>query len=254
MADGEPLLRNKRALVTGATSGIGRAVALRFLSEGARVAAVGRNEEALAELAASGAHPIRFDLRLVRELHDLVEEARRALGGIDILVNAAGILEPAGLEETDPERLERVLTLNVGALVELTRLCVPLLAESRGNVVNISSVAGPRAFPGVFAYCVSKAAVDHATRCAALELAPRGVRVNAVNPGVVRTEIHLRGGMDPESYREFLERSRRTHPLGRIGTPEEVADLVAFLASDRAGWITGATVPIDGGRHATCLR
>jgi NAD(P)-dependent dehydrogenase (short-subunit alcohol dehydrogenase family) len=101
---------------------------------------------------------------------------------------------------------------------------------------------------------VSKAGVDQLTRCAALELAPKGIRVNAVNPGVVVTQIHRRGGMAEEKYVDFLEHSKTTHPLGRVGTPEEVAELLLFLASDRASWITGATYSIDGGRAQTCAR
>jgi NAD(P)-dependent dehydrogenase (short-subunit alcohol dehydrogenase family) len=106
----------------------------------------------------------------------------------------------------------------------------------------------------VLAYCVSKAGVDQLTRCLALELAPHGVRVNAVNPGVVRTNLHRAGGMEEERYGAFLEHSRTTHPMGRIGEPEEVAALIAFLASPQAGWITGETISIDGGRHQTCAR
>ena len=133
-------------------------------------------------------------------------------------------------------------------------LAVPFLAKSRGNIINLSSVAGLRSFPGVLAYCVSKAAVDQLTRCAALELAPKGIRVNAVNPGVVVTQIHRRGGMSEDDYAAFLEHSKTTHPLGRVGDADEVADLILFLASDRAGWITGATYSIDGGRALTCAR
>jgi len=131
---------------------------------------------------------------------------------------------------------------------------LPLIAKTKGTVVNVSSVTGTRAFPGVLAYCVSKAALDQLTRCLALELAPEGVRVNAVNPGVVRTGLHRSGGMDEASYADFLERGKATHPLGRVGEPEEVAALIAFLASDRAAWITGETVAIDGGRAQTCAR
>jgi NAD(P)-dependent dehydrogenase (short-subunit alcohol dehydrogenase family) len=101
---------------------------------------------------------------------------------------------------------------------------------------------------------VSKAGVDQLTRCAALELAPNGVRVNAVNPGVVVTNLHRRSGMAEENYAAFLERSKETHPLGRPGSPEEVAELIVFLASAKSGWITGETISIDGGRHLTCAR
>ena len=120
--------------------------------------------------------------------------------------------------------------------------------------MNVSSVNGLRSFAGVLAYNVSKAGVDHLTRCAALELAPRGVRVNAVNPGVTLTSLHRSGGMAEEAYAAFLERSKTTHPLGRVGNAAEVAELIFFLASENAAWITGATVSIDGGRHLTCAR
>ena len=111
-----------------------------------------------------------------------------------------------------------------------------------------------QSFPGVLAYCVSKAGVDQLTRCAALELAPKGVRVNAVNPGVVVTEIHKRGGMSRENYERFLEHSKTTHPIGRVGQPREIAELILYLASEKAAWITGATYSIDGGRALTCAR
>jgi len=136
----------------------------------------------------------------------------------------------------------------------LMRAAVPHLIARHGAVVNVSSVTGLRSFPGVLAYCVSKAAVDHLTRCAALELAPKGVRVNTVNPGVVVSNLHRRGGMNEEQYAAFLERSRETHPLGRPGRAEEVAELILFLGTSRSGWMTGETIPIDGGRHLTCAR
>jgi NAD(P)-dependent dehydrogenase (short-subunit alcohol dehydrogenase family) len=131
---------------------------------------------------------------------------------------------------------------------------LPSLIERRGNRVNVSSVTGVRAVPGVLAYCVSKEGLEPLTRCAALEVAAKGVRVNAVNPGVVVTEIHKRGGMTEEQYEAFLEHSKTTHPLGRVGKADEVAELIYFLASDRASWITGATYSIDGGRAQTCAR
>jgi NAD(P)-dependent dehydrogenase (short-subunit alcohol dehydrogenase family) len=106
----------------------------------------------------------------------------------------------------------------------------------------------------VLAYCCSKAAVDQFVMCTSLELAPKGVRINAVNPGVTRTNLHRRSGMSEPDYAAFVERSRTTHPIGRIGEPEEVADMICFLASDRAGMITGNCVFVDGGRHNTCAR
>jgi NAD(P)-dependent dehydrogenase (short-subunit alcohol dehydrogenase family) len=147
-----------------------------------------------------------------------------------------------------------MMNINLRSVFYLMQKCVPFLAETKGNIVNVSSVTGPRSFPGVLAYCVSKSAVDQLTRCSALELAEKGVRVNAVNPGVVVTNIHKRGGMNDEGYEKFLEHSKTTHPLGRVGEPAEIAELILFLASDKASWITGATYEIDGGRGQTCAR
>jgi NAD(P)-dependent dehydrogenase (short-subunit alcohol dehydrogenase family) len=169
-------------------------------------------------------------------------------------VNAAGHISSGSIENTSLAAWDAMMNVNLRAVFHLMQLASPHLIKSKGNIVNISSVTGLRSFPGVLAYCVSKAGLDQLTRCAALELAPKGVRVNAVNPGVVVTEIHKRGGMSEENYEAFLEHSRTTHPLGRVGEPREIAELVFYLASDNAAWITGATYQIDGGRALTCAR
>ncbi|HEU4713473.1 MAG TPA: glucose 1-dehydrogenase [Pyrinomonadaceae bacterium] len=256
----EKKFNGKVAVVTGATSGIGRACAFGFANEGAKVICVGRNEDALnaivQELRNTGAEalPVRADLSNDAEADHVVDEAVKAFGGIDVLVNAAGFIKSGTIENTSIETWDEMMNVNVRVVFRLMQRAVPTLIERRGNVVNISSVTGLRSFPGVLAYCVSKAAVDQLTRCSALELASKGVRVNAVNPGVVVTEIHKRGGMNEEAYAAFLEHSKTTHPLGRTGRPEEIAALVLFLASDEASWITGATYSIDGGRALTCAR
>ena len=170
------------------------------------------------------------------------------------VVNAAGIISSGSVETTTDEQWDLMLDINVRAPFRLMRAAAEALAEAKGSVVNVSSVTGLRAFPGVLAYCVSKAAVDQLTRCAALELAPKGVRVNAVNPGVVISNLHKRGGMEDEKYAAFLAHSKSTHPLGRPGDASEIADLIVFLASPAASWITGETISIDGGRHLTCAR
>ena len=180
--------------------------------------------------------------------------AVKHLGVISTLVNAAGVIGSGTIETTTDGQWDEMLDINVRAPFRLMRAATPALCDSKGSVVNVSSVTGLRAFPGVLAYCVSKAAVDQLTRCAALELAPKGVRVNAVNPGVVVSNLHRRGGMTEENYAAFLARSRETHPLGRPGSAEEIAELCFFLASPGAAWITGETISIDGGRHLTCAR
>ena len=256
----EKQFTGKVAFVTGATSGIGQACAIAFAKTGARVVGVGRKAEALNDvekkIRETGAEvlTIQADLSDVQEAEQAVKRAVEVFGGIDVLVNAAGHLSNGTIENTSLEAWDDMMDVNVRAVFQLMQKALPSLIERRGNIVNVSSVTGLRAFPGVLAYCVSKAALDQLTRCASLELAAKGVRVNAVNPGVVVTDIHKRGGMNDDAYAAFLEHSKTTHPLGRTGRPEEIADLVLFLASDRASWITGATYSIDGGRGQTCAR
>src|SRR6185503_11790115 len=202
----------------------------------------------------SEALTIRADLAREDEAERAVQHAVAVFGGIDVLVNAAGHISSGTIENTSLKAWDDMMNVNVRASFVLMQKAAPSLIERRGNIVNISSVTGLRAFSGVLAYCVSKAALDQLTRCAALELAAQGVRVNAVNPGVVVTQIHKRGGMSEEQYDAFLEHSKTTHPLGRVGQAREVAELILFLASERASWITGATYSIDGGRSQTCAR
>jgi NAD(P)-dependent dehydrogenase (short-subunit alcohol dehydrogenase family) len=249
-------LSGKRVLVTGATSGIGRATVSACVAAGARVAATGRRAAALAEVKDQDG----VALALAGDVTDagfrvrLIAGAVTALDGLDVLVNAAGILEGGSWETTTLADWDRMLDVNLRSVLALTQLAIPHLAARRGAIVNVSSVTGTRAFPNVLAYCVSKAGLDQLTRCLALELAPQGVRVNAVNPGVVRTNLHRAGGMSEDRYAAFLEHSKTTHPLGRVGEPADVAAAIAFLASDAAAWITGETLAVDGGRNQTCAR
>lgn len=250
----------KVAFVTGATSGIGQACAIAFAEAGAKVVCVGRKVEALKTVEnrireiGTEAVTIEADLSREQEAERTIQHAIGAFDGIDVLVNAAGHISTGTIGNTSLEAWDDMMNVNVRAPFQLMQKALPSLIERRGNIVNISSVTGLRAFPGVLAYCVSKAALDQLTRCASLELAAKGVRVNAVNPGVVVTEIHKRGGMNDEAYTAFLEHSKTTHPLGRTGRPDEIASLVLYLASDQASWITGATYSIDGGRAQTCAR
>jgi NAD(P)-dependent dehydrogenase (short-subunit alcohol dehydrogenase family) len=256
----EKQFEGKVAFVTGATSGIGQACALGFAKAGAKVVCVGRKIEALKQVEqrihelGSEALTIEADLAHENKAERAVTHAISAFGGIDVLVNAAGHISSGTIENTALTAWDDMMNVNVRSAFQLMQKALPSLIARRGNIVNVSSVTGLRAFPGVLAYCVSKAALDQLTRCASLELAAKGVRVNAVNPGVVVTQIHKRGGMSDEAYDAFLEHSKTTHPLGRTGRPEEIASLVLFLASEEASWITGVTYSIDGGRAQTCAR
>lgn len=253
-------MQDKVAIVTGASSGIGRATSLLLAKNGAKVAAVARSEKELNLLRdeAKGLSgiikPYLCDLRELTQVDRLVTEMAESFGQIDILVNAAGILANGTIENTSLDVWDKMMDINVRSVFYLMQKCVPYLEKTKGNVVNVSSVTGTRAFPNVLAYCVSKAAVDQLTRCSALELAAKGVRVNAVNPGVVVTNLHKRSGMSELEYEKFLENAKNTHPLGRAGQADEVAELIFFLASEKASWITGVTYAIDGGRAQTCAR
>jgi NAD(P)-dependent dehydrogenase (short-subunit alcohol dehydrogenase family) len=254
------LFADKVAIVTGATSGIGLATAQAFAREGAALVLVGREGTALAAAsdavrsAGGRAATCRVDVTEADAARRIVAEAVQRFGAVDVLVNAAGVIASGTLEATTDEVWDLMMAVNVRAPFRLMREAAPHLIASKGTIVNVSSVNGLRSFPGVLAYCASKAAVDQLTRCAAIELAPQGVRVNAVNPGVTVTNLHRRSGMDEAQYAAFLERSKTTHPLGRPGDPTDVAALILFLASARASWMTGETIPIDGGRHLTCAR
>src|SRR6185503_21006672 len=155
----------------------------------------------------SEALTIRADLAREDEADRAVQQAVGVFGGIDVLVNAAGHISSGTIENTSLAAWDAMMNVNLRAAFQLMQLCMPHLIATKGNVVNVSSVTGLRSFPGVLAYCVSKAGLDQLTRCAALEVAAHGVRINAVNPGVVITEIHKRGGMSEEAYEKFLEHS-----------------------------------------------
>ncbi len=249
---------SKIFIITGATSGIGKATARLAVERGASVTLTGRNEQELKKAGslfpAAAAETVTADLTNEADRKCVVERTIARFGGIDVLVNAAGIIGNGTVENTTLERWDRMMDINLRSVFRLTQLALPSLIERKGNIVNISSVTGIRSFPNVLAYCVSKAGVDQLTHCAALELGPKGVRVNAIDPGVVLTNLHRNSGMGEDAYAKFIEHSKTTHPIGRVGRPEEVAELILFLASDRAGWITGASYSIDGGRAQTCAR
>ena len=253
-------MQDKVVIITGASSGIGFATAKLFAENGSNVVAVGRNEKELLHLKdecrdLKGTVKVQLgDIRETTQVERILAAIVENFGQIDVLINGAGIILNGSIENTNLDDWDKMMNINLRSVFFLMHKCVPHLEKTQGNIVNISSVTGLRAFPGVLAYCVSKAAIDQLTRCSALELAAKNIRVNAVNPGVIETNLHKRGGMAEGDYEDFLNHSKTTHPLGRVGQPEEVADLIYFLASEKAAWITGATYEIDGGRAQTCAR
>ncbi len=246
----------KVALVTG-TTGIGRAIALRFAAGGAQVTALGIDEAANRDLTSLANER---DLRAVAECCDVadakavesaVERAVQRMGGIDILVNAAAIHPFGDVVETEPETWNRCMAINVGSAYLLARAVIPLMRKRGGGcILNLASVQGYACQKGVAAYATSKGAIHSLTRALALDHAKDQIRVNSISPGSVSTPMlatsaaHFSPGMPTD---EVFARFGAAHPLGRIGTPEEIAELAAFLASERGGFCTGSDFVADGG-------
>ncbi len=240
-------LAGRVAIVTGASRGIGLAIAHRLVAEGARVGVTGRHPEALTEaVTALGGpeHAVALPGRADDEQHRAAAVGRvtEAFGPVDVLVNNVGVNPVHGpLVSLDPGAARKILDVNVlGTLGWVQQVCAAGLAERGGCVVNVSSIAGLTPSPGIAFYGVSKAAVNHLTAALAVELAP-AVRVNAVAPAVVRTRFAA------ALYTGREDEVAAAYPLGRLGEPDDVAGAVAFLASPDAAWITGRTLVVDGG-------
>ncbi|KAL6730740.1 hypothetical protein Aduo_001688 [Ancylostoma duodenale] len=242
--------------ITGASSGIGRATALLFAKHKYQLSLTGRNEAALKDVAKECVQQGITENDVVISPTDLAADnapkaiVHNTLGKfqrIDSLVNSAGILRAGPVLDSDISVYDELFNVNVRCLVRLTREALPHIIKSKGTVVNVSSINGPCPFPGVTYYCMSKSAVDQFTKCLALEMAPHGVRVNAVNPGVTVTNLHRRSGQDETAYAAFLEKSKSTHALGRPGDPREVAEAILFLASEKSSFTTGQLLRVDGG-------
>ncbi|HEY0683243.1 MAG TPA: SDR family oxidoreductase [Steroidobacter sp.] len=233
------------ALVTGAASGIGAAIVARLRADGVRVAGLDVNS------GADSDRNLIADMRSTSALEAAVEEMKRSLGAPDILVHAAAASFPGGLFDTTPQTFLDLYDVNVVGAVRLLQLCTPAMRSRGGAVVMLSSINADYATPSLAAYAATKAALNNLVKTAALELAPSKIRVNAVAPASIDTPL-LRDSFartnDPEQART---NNIARHPLGRLGTAEEVAELVSFLVSDRAQWITGSIYPIDGGAGVT---
>jgi NAD(P)-dependent dehydrogenase (short-subunit alcohol dehydrogenase family) len=241
-------------LITGALAGIGRATALAFAYEGARIVVSGRRDETgqalAAELRALGAEAeyVRADVRREDDVRNLVDQTVARFGRLDVAVNNAGTEgKPGPVTEQSAESYAAVFDTNVlGTLLSMKHELRVMLAQGNGSIVNLSSVAGRKGVPGVSLYAASKHAVEGLTKSAALEAAASGVRVNAVAPGPIETEMLDRFTGSADRKAALIA----SVPLKRAGTPDEVAQCIVFLASDKASFVTGEILRVDGGRLA----
>lgn len=241
------MLEDRIAIITGAASGQGAAEARLFASQGCFVVLTDVCEDGheIARAIGKRARFIRHDVAIAADWQGVVSEALEAFGGIDILVNNAGIYGAASIGETTAEDFDRMYNVNQkGPFLGMASVRGPMAERGGGSIINISSVGGLRGFGGEFAYCTSKWAVRGMTKCAAIDLAPLGIRVNSVHPGPIDTPMVDNVSSDDR------DAWAQTVPLARFGMPEEVAEVVAFLASDKARYITGAEFAVDGGMAA----
>jgi NAD(P)-dependent dehydrogenase (short-subunit alcohol dehydrogenase family) len=257
-------LEGRTALVTGGGTGIGREVAQRLAAEGAFVFVCGRRAAMLDETRAEIASAIGRGDRVAGIAADVTrEDDVRAVAkavadrgqGLDVLVNCAGMMRFGRLDALDSAGMRTMFDVNTFAPWRMSVVALPLLRQRGGGaIVNIASISGVRPFEGSGAYCMSKAALVMLTQVMALELAGEGIRVNAVCPGLVEDTGLGDAAFTREQVAASYDRFRPLHPLGRNGTPTDIADAVLFLAGPSSSWITGAILPLDGGRHLTTNR
>src|SRR4051794_8423327 len=235
---------DERAIVTGGASGIGRAIAQRFAADGATVAVLDRNGDGAREVASAiGGHAYEVDVRDAARVCDAIDAAAEAMGGLSVLVNNAGIGDLRPLHTVDEKLFHRLIDVNLTGTYHGMRFGIPKMLEAgRGAVVNVASLSGLRPTRNEAPYSAAKAAVIALTKSGALEYGP-AVRVNCVAPGHVRTPLTAVWEQYPDAFEPIAE----VIPLKRMGEANEVAELVAFLCSDRASYITGQTIVIDGG-------
>ena len=233
----------RTAIVTGAARGIGAATAARLAEEGAQVLLADLAPEVMARAEAIGGVGLRIDLAARGAGEAVVDTALDAFGRLDILVNNAGIGGSKPLVESDDELLDRFIHTNLTAVLRLTRAAIPHLARPGGRIVSVSSTFGIAGYPGTTAYAVAKAGIAQMTRQLAAELGPEGILVNAVAPGVIETAM-TEGHLTRDHYRRAV---LEPTPLRRAGKPEEVAAVIAFLASGDAAYVAGQVVAVDGG-------
>jgi NAD(P)-dependent dehydrogenase (short-subunit alcohol dehydrogenase family) len=250
-------LAGKIAVITGGGGGIGRAIALAMGREGAKVAVLGRTQTALdavvKELAGFGAQGlvVRCDVSRTSDTLNAVAAVEKAFGGVDVLANNAGVLSVSTADSITEEDWDRVITTNLKGPFLMSRAVLPVFRRAgRGSIVNIGSVLGLVAMKDRAAYCASKGGLTLLTKAMALDHAHENIRVNCICPAMVETEL-VRGLFDEtEQGRKARDARIGTLPLGRFGTPDDVAELVVFLASEESSWMTGTAIPVDGGLSA----
>jgi len=248
-------MQDKRILISGGTSGIGLAAAKLFLQAGAKVALMGRSEQrgeaALQELEAGDrAIFVQGDVSRLADCRQALQQVIDKWAGLDVLVNSAGIYVEGAIEDMTEEDIATVLDINVKGTYYLSQAAVPYLKESRGNMVNVASDAGVHGNYYCSLYCASKGAVVMFTKALALELAGFGVRVNAIAPGDILTPLTEAQLQASPNREDALREMASVYPLGRIGTAEEAAASIKFLASPEAAFITGTILTVDGGLTA----
>jgi len=255
------LLTGKVALVTGGGTGIGLGIARRFSAEGAAVMICGRRADVLKRAAAkispdtSRVAYHTADLTREKDIEALVAATLTSFGKIDVLVNCAGIMRYGKLDEVSQAEWNLQMSINLYAPWRLSKeVAAQMSGTAGGSIINISSIAGNKAYPNAGVYCTTKAALQMLSQVMAMELAERQIRVNLICPGMVEdTEL-----VDPMIKREdipaFYAKIRPLHPLGRSGKPNDIAGAALFFASDQSSWVTGAILPVDGGRHMATNR
>jgi len=247
-------MKDRVALITGGGTGIGEATARLFAEEGAAVCVTGRRKAPLGEVvaaikAAGGrAMAVSGDVAKTEDCRRMAEETTAAFGRIDVLVNNAGTSTLTRADEISDELWDETIGTNLSGAFRLIRAVLPgMIAQGSGSIVNVSSVLGQTGMRGAAAYGASKAGLDQLTRVLAVEYADRGIRVNSVAPGWVHTPMNRSVRVHATLY----DRLKKRHPMGRFGTPDEIARAILHLASDEAAWTTGAVLSADGGWSAT---
>lgn len=241
--------KGKVALVTGAGTGIGRAVAQRFANEGAHVLILGRTESTLKETAAVNEN-IKYivaDIEKDSDIEKVMQELQNNYGRLDILVNNAGWAPVTPFAQVKIAEYDKVFSINVRALVNITLHTLPLLKAYKGNIINMSSVICKNHLPNMSMYAGTKAAIEIFTQIWAKELAQDGVRVNAIGVGSIETPIYGKTELSNSGIREHIEKITKAIPQGHFGKPDDIAAVAAFLASDEAKFVTGSIYGIDGG-------